>query len=94
MLPTLEGMPNWFILDGPPQDGYAKYPVREYRFFSPPPFASEEGVLEFHWLIKGASGSPAEMAVMAAPENATLVALSTAIPKVDIAGKPFPCFSH
>lgn len=90
----VEGKPNWFILDGAPQNGYTRYVVRDYRFFSPPPIASEEGVLEFQWTIKGVAASPLEMAVMAAPERARLVGLSTLIPGVDLNGNPLPCFSQ
>jgi hypothetical protein len=82
-------MPDWFILEGPIQDGYTKYKVRKYRFFGPPSFGGEEGVLEFHWSIED-TGPHSTATSITPPE---LVALSTTIPKVDINGKPYPCFS-
>jgi len=79
-------MPDWFILEGPIQDGYTRYSVRKYHFFGPPSFGGEEGVREFHWLIRD-TGTHST-----APPD--LVALSTTIPKVDINGDPYPCFSR
>ncbi len=80
----VKSMPDWFILEGPIREGYTKYKVSKYRFWGPPAFGGEEGVREFHWSIKDVGPSSID------PPN--LLALSTTISKVDINGKPYPCF--